>query len=63
VLVIQIVAAVLLLLGSALIFKALAEIDAPTRPPRLQPIIRRRLDRPVAAGRPRTDRSRLPRAA
>jgi hypothetical protein len=32
VLIIQVVAAVLLLLGSGLIFKALLEIDAPTRP-------------------------------
>jgi len=32
VLVIQVAAAVLLLLGSGLIFKALLEIDAPTRP-------------------------------
>ncbi len=31
-LIIQIVADMLLLLGSALIFKALLEIDAPTRP-------------------------------
>lgn len=31
-LIIQVAAAVLLLLGSALIFKALVEIDAPTRP-------------------------------
>jgi hypothetical protein len=32
VLIIQVVAALLLLLGSGLIFKALLEIDAPTRP-------------------------------
>ena len=31
-LIIQVVAAVLLLLGSGLIFRALLEIDAPTRP-------------------------------
>jgi hypothetical protein len=33
VLIIQIAAAALLVLGSALIFRALLEIDAPTRPP------------------------------
>jgi hypothetical protein len=33
VLIIQVAAAALLLLGSALIFRALLEIDAPTRPP------------------------------
>jgi hypothetical protein len=38
VLMIQIVAAVLLVLGSGLIFRALLEIDAPTRP---QGIVRR----------------------
>ncbi len=32
-LIIQIAAAALLVLGSALIFRALLEIDAPTRPP------------------------------
>jgi hypothetical protein len=59
---IQIVAAVLLLLGSGLIFKALAEIDAPV-PPR--PIIRHRLDRPAKLPLPQRTgaRARLPRAA
>jgi hypothetical protein len=55
VLVIQIVAAVLLLLGSALIFRALVEMDAPTRlgtPVRPRP-------RPIE---PEAD-VRLPRAA
>ena len=33
-LIIQIAAAALLVLGSALVFRALLEIDAPTRPPR-----------------------------
>ncbi|HYN02699.1 MAG TPA: hypothetical protein VE359_09655 [Vicinamibacteria bacterium] len=42
-LMIQIAAAVLLVLGSALIFRALLELDAPTRPGR---VARRRL-RPV----------------
>jgi hypothetical protein len=63
VLVIQIAAAVLLLLGSALIFKALAEIDAPSEPPRLQPLIRRRSDRPASARRSGSERPRLSRAA
>jgi len=40
VLMIQIAAAVLLVLGSGLIFRALLEIDAPTRP---QGIVRRHL--------------------
>lgn len=44
-LIIQIAAAALLVLGSALIFKALLEIDAPTRPPsELRP--RRRMIEP-----------------
>ena len=62
VLLIQIVAAVLLLLGSALIFKALAEIDSPARP---RPIIRPRLDRSADPSLPRRTaaRVRLPRAA
>lgn len=61
-LLIQIVAAVLLLLGSGLIFKALAEIDAPVRP---RPIIRPRLDRPSELPLPRRSGGRvhLPRAA
>ena len=41
-LMIQIAAAVLLVLGSGLIFRALLEIDAPTRP---QGIVRRHLRR------------------
>jgi hypothetical protein len=40
VLIIQVAAAVLLVLGSGLIFRALIEIDAPTRP---GGIVRRRL--------------------
>jgi hypothetical protein len=62
VLLIQIVAAVLLLLGSGLIFKALAEIDAPVRP---RPLVRPRLDRPAELPLTRRagNRVRLPRAA
>ena len=56
-LLIQVVAALLLLLGSGLIFKALAEIDAPTRP---QPIMRPRRDH---LDRSAPDVERLPRAA
>ena len=59
-LLIQVVAAVLLLLGSGLIFKALVEVDAPTRP---RPLIRTRLDRAEAEPAQRTSRTRLPRAA
>jgi hypothetical protein len=55
VLIIQVAAAVLLLLGSALIFRALLEIDAPTRPNR---VIRHRAH-PVE---PEED-AHLPRAA
>ena len=40
-LIIQIAAAALLVLGSALIFRALLEIDAPTRPPSELPTRRR----------------------
>lgn len=60
VLLIQVVAAMLLLLGSGLIFKALVEVDAPTRP---SPRIRPRLDRVAAAPAERTSATRLPRAA
>jgi hypothetical protein len=55
VLIIQVAAAVLLLLGSALIFRALLEVDAPTEP---RPILRHR-PRPVE---PEAD-LHLPRAA
>jgi hypothetical protein len=55
VLMIQIAAAVLLVLGSGLIFRALLEIDAPTRP---QAIVRRHM-RPA---RPEPD-IHLPKAA
>jgi hypothetical protein len=44
VLIIQIAAAALLLLGSALIFRALLEIDAPTRPPSTVRPRRRRIE-------------------
>ena len=54
-LLIQIVAAALLLLGSGLIFKALAEIDAPSPPP---PSVR--LDGPAPSG-PTSYRRRRPR--
>lgn len=63
---IQIVAALLLLLGSALIFRALVAIEAPSRP---APIIRRRFDRPELAAQSRrpaprpASRRGLPRAA
>jgi hypothetical protein len=64
VLLIQIVAAALLLLGSGLIFWALAEIDAPVQ---ARPLVHPRLDRPAPdARRVRSrgrDRDRLPRAA
>jgi hypothetical protein len=64
VLLIQIAAAALLLLGSGLIFRALAEIDAPIQP---RPLIRPRLDRPAPelrrARSRNSDRERLPRAA
>jgi hypothetical protein len=50
---IQIAAAVLLLLGSGLIFKALVEIDAPTARPR--PLARR----PSSTG-PTTDDDAIP---
>jgi hypothetical protein len=56
VLIIQVVAAVLLLLGSGLIFKALLEIDAPSRPRRL---VRTRLRRAMLE----EDDAHLPRAA
>jgi len=42
VLIIQMAAAALLVLGSALIFRALLEIDAPTRPPSVARPSRRR---------------------
>ena len=62
VMLIQIVAALLLLLGSGLIFRALVELDAPVRP---RPIIRPRLDRPaeLPLARRAGSRVRLPRAA
>ena len=41
-LIIQMAAAALLVLGSALIFRALLEIDAPTRPPSVARPSRRR---------------------
>ena len=53
--IIQIAAAALLLLGSALIFRALLEIDAPTRPSSMVRHRRRPIER-----RPTCD---LPRAA
>ena len=56
-LIIQVVGAVLLLLGSGLIFKALVEIDAPVSP---KPVIRPRLDR---VPRSNSEPDRLPRAA
>ena len=43
-LLIQVAAAILLLLGSVLIFRALLEIDAPTRP---RPSVRPRLHPPA----------------
>ncbi len=54
-LLIQAAAAVLLLLGSALIFRALLEIDAPTRP---RPTVR-----PFPRPQPEEPEIRLPRAA
>lgn len=57
---IQIVAGALLLLGSGLIFKALAEIDAPTRP---RPFVRARLDHVAPEPHRRSAPVRLPRAA
>lgn len=54
---IQIVAALFLLLGSGLIFRALAEIDAPARQ---RPTIR---PRPDHLDRPAPSIERLPRAA
>jgi hypothetical protein len=60
VLLIQVVAAVLLVLGSGLIFKALVEVDAPSRP---RPLIRNRHDRPETEPVERTSPTRLPRAA
>lgn len=59
-LLIQIVAAVLLLLGSSLIFRALAAIDAPVR---TRPVIRPRLDRSPELAYHAPARVRLPRAA
>jgi len=47
VLLMQVAAAVLLLLGSALIFRALVEMDAPPRRrPALRPVSRPRADEP-----------------
>ena len=61
-LLIQIVAAALLLLGSGLIFRALVEIDPPVQ---ARPLIHPRLDRPAPDVRRirSRDRDRLPRAA
>ena len=54
-LLIQVTAAILLLLGSALIFRALIEVDAPSRPrPTARPLPRPHADEPEF---------RLPRAA
>ena len=55
-LLIQLAAAALLLLGSGLIFRALLEIDAPTRP---RPLVRPR-PRPLE---PEAEDVHLPRAA
>lgn len=59
-LLIQVVTAALLFLGSGLIFKALAEIDAPSRP---RPVVRPRPNRVPADDGERPSTRGLPRAA
>lgn len=59
-LLIQITAALLLLFGSALIFRALAAIDGPAHP---RPVVRPRRDRAPELAHDTPARVRLPRAA